>query len=267
MRRVLLHSSGPTLWPAFKPPAEVYALRDTTPDYIWQTTWLGRRISEGGATYKREWWADGRNRYDLADPQIAQQTIATYCSWDTAAKDTATSAFSACVVGDLLADYRLAIRFVDRDRLELHELVGSVAGPGRIETIAQQFRQERPLPVGQVLRGVIIEDKSSGIGAVQTLKATADPWLADVVLPFDPKMGDKAQRGRLAAVWCGLDCILFPHPDPGAPWLYAFEQDIYAAPNATFMDVPDAFAQLILFVENLLSGGLAARRGRPSEGA
>jgi hypothetical protein len=92
------------------------------------------------------------------------------------------------------------------------------------------------------------------------LRATAESWRADVVVPFDPKMGDKAQRGRLAAVWCALDCILLPQPDASAPWLYDFERDLFAAPNATFMDVPDAFAQLILFVENLLAEGHAARR-------
>lgn len=266
LRRFKLHDSGPTLWPEHKPPEEVYDLQRTTPDYTWQTTWQGRRVSEGGSTYKREWWADGRNRYDAADPRLYNQAVARFESWDTAAKDTATAAFSACVVGELWPDYRLAVRFVERERLELHELVGSSAGPGRIETLAARFRAERP-DVGEVLRAVIIEDKSSGIGAVQTLRATAEPWLAGVVVPFDPKMGDKAQRGRLAAVWCGLDCVLFPRPDPTVPWLYAFEQDVFAAPNATFMDVPDALAQLILYTENLLAAGHAARRAQPAEGA
>lgn len=268
MRRALVHANGPTLWPEHKPPAEVYELRDTTPDYIWQTTWLGRRVAEGGSTYSREWWAGGRNRYDATDAKLYDQTIARFASWDTASKKGATNAYSACVVGDLWPDYRLALRYAERGRWEEHELAGYVKDgakvEGHIERIALRFYVERP-GIGQVLRNVVIEDKASGIGLVQTLRAVADDWLANLVEPFDPRMGDKEQRGRLAAVWCGQSCVLLPHPDPSVPWLYEFENDLYAAPNATYMDYPDTFAQLILFCENLLAAGAAARRASAAD--
>jgi phage terminase large subunit-like protein len=268
LRRVLVHENGPTLWPEHKPPAEVYDLRDTTPDYIWQTTWLGRRVAAGGSTYHREWWAEGRNRYDPTDARLYDTAVARFISWDTASKKSDAAAYSACVVGDLLPDYRLAIRYAERAHLELHELVGAVGRngyvEGAVERVAKRFYVVRPN--GEtVLRNVVIEDKSSGIGAVQTIRANAETWLASIVEAFDPKIGDKEHRGRLAAVWCAQACILLPHPDPSVPWLQQFENDLYAAPNATHMDYPDAFAQLILWVENLLAAGLAARRASAGE--
>jgi phage terminase large subunit-like protein len=56
--------------------------------------------------------------------------------------------------------------------------------------------------------------------------------------------------------------VLLPHPGPDAPWLMDFEDELFSFPQGTFADQADAFSQLILFLENYLSEGWAARQGR-----
>jgi phage terminase large subunit-like protein len=114
--------------------------------------------------------------------------------------------------------------------------------------------------VEQKLRNVLIEDKASGISATQTLRATADPWLADIITPFQP-IGDKSQRAEQAAVWCQNGSVLLPEPGPDVPWLLDFEDELFLAPQSEFMDQVDAFSQLVLFVERLLEAGFHARGG------
>jgi predicted phage terminase large subunit-like protein len=109
-----------------------------------------------------------------------------------------------------------------------------------------------------MLRNIIIEYKSSGIQAVQSLKQTS--WTKDYITPFTPK-GEKEARAFEAAKWCEKGCVILPPPGPDFPWLYDFEEEFFDYPNSKYADQVDAFSQLVDFVSNYLQEGLEARNG------
>jgi predicted phage terminase large subunit-like protein len=248
--RVLLHRDGPALWPSHKPLSEILELQATTPEGIWQAVYQGSPTAPGGTIFKRAWWRN-KNRYD-ASPEnlvrLASACIGRYISWDTALKDTNEAAYTACNVGELQPNYKLAIREVYRERLEFPEL------PQVMAQVTSRYT------VDGKLRGVLIEDKASGTSAYQTLMASANRELRTMLQPFQP-IGDKDTRANQAAVWCKNDCILLPEPSDTVPWLLDFEEELFAIPSSTFRDQADAFAQLIIFTENILASGFHARGG------
>jgi predicted phage terminase large subunit-like protein len=248
--RVKLHSNGPALWPEHKPLAEILELQATTPDPIWQAVYQGAPTAPGGSIFKRAWWR-GQDRYDSSAENLQRMMsacIGRWISWDTALKDTNTAAYTAAVVGELRPNYQMAMREVYRERLEFPEL------PLVMDRLAQRYS------VDGKLRGVIIEDKASGTSAYQTIMASGSTDLRRVLVPFQP-VGDKDTRANQAAVWCKNDCVLLPNPSDQVPWLLDFEEEVFAIPTATYRDQADAFAQLIIYCENLLASGYHARGG------
>lgn len=244
--RYKLHDRGPALWPEHKPLAEVLKLRATTPDLIWSGTYQCRPSVAGGLTFSRAWWSGGKNRYDASDEGLRLKAVARWQAWDTALSESDDAAWTAMVEGELWPDYRMAIRKVWRARLPFPAL------PPQIASAARSANWDGRL------RAVVIEDKASGTSALQTLNATAEPWLSDILVGFVPTE-DKETRARLAAVWCKLGCVLLPEPSEAAPWLNDFESELFDFPNATAKDQVDALSELILYVENLLAEGWHAR--------
>jgi predicted phage terminase large subunit-like protein len=251
LRQILLHRDGPALWPAWKSATQVLELQATTPPSIWETTYQGNPTPPGGSVFRHEWWI-GKNRFDAGDPALINRVIARWMSWDTGLKDKQTSAFSACCVGELWPDYRLALRYVYRQRLEFPAL------PAEMERLARRFNRD------EKLRGILIEDKASGTSAYQTLSASAPDWLQQLLVAFMPQ-GDKVTRANQAAVWCRNDCVLLPQPGEEALWLIDFEDELFDFPNSAFMDQVDALSQLVLYTENLLAQGWRAREGKGNE--
>ena len=245
--QVLLHNDGPALWPAHKPLAEVLELKATTPELVWSGTYQGVPTPPGGYIFKRSWWPRA-NRYDPNEHDFDKQIYARYISWDTGQKDKETTDYSAHLVAELLLDYRLIIRRVMQERLEFPYL------PEAIEQTAVRWNFD------DKLHGILIEDKSSGTSAIQTLAASAPDWLAALLIPFLPTT-DKVTRASQAAVWCKNGCVLLPVPGPAVPWLIDFEDELFSFPQVAHDDRTDTFSQLILFLENILSAGWLARGG------
>ena len=243
---LVVHSDGPAMWPQHKPLAEIIKLRDTTPPLIWEGTYQGNPTPAGGYTFRREWWS-GQNRYTAGE--YLGKVIGRFQSWDTAEETKDTSAWTVCVTGEILADYRLVIRDVYRERLTFDVL------PQTIESLARTHWGDGRL------RGIVIEDKSSGKSANQTLRATSPLWLRDILSPYMP-MGSKEARAAAASVWCRNGMVLLPHPGSGALWLMDFEDELFSFPQSVFMDQADAFSQLILYLENYLAEGWAVKQGR-----
>lgn len=241
-----LHRNGPALWPENKGVIEIEKLRATTPELIFEAVYQGNPTPTGGYTFRREWWS-GQNRY--MPGAALGKTIGRFQSWDTAEETKDTNAYTVCVTGDILDDYRLVIRDVYRDRLTFDVL------PQTIESMARRWRGN------DYLRGIVIEDKSSGKSANQTLKATSPLWLREMLSPYQPA-GSKEARAGAASVWCRNGMVLLPHPHPDAPWLMDFEDELYSFPQSAFKDQTDAFSQLILYTENYLAAGFAAKEGR-----
>jgi predicted phage terminase large subunit-like protein len=248
--RVKLHSDGPALWPSHKSLAEILELQATTPESIFQAVYQGSPRTPGGVIFRREWWR-GKNRYDSSKENLQRMTsacIGRWISWDTAMKDTNESAYTADVVGELRPNYQLAVREVWRDRLEFPEL------PAVIGQVAERYNWDGKL------RAVLIEDKSSGTSAYQTLMASATREVRALLKPFMPH-GDKDTRASQAAVWCKNDCVLLPEPSAQVPWLLDFEEELFGLPSSVFRDMGDAFAQLVIYMERILADGFHARGG------
>lgn len=244
---VLLHKNGPALWPGHKPLSEVEELKATTPTQIWEATYQGNPMPPSGSIFMKEWWSE-KNRYDIGNIAPKNKTIARWLSFDTGLKDDVSNAYSACIVGELWPDYRMAIREVWRERLQFPDLTGFITG------LAAKYNKD-----GKIY-GIIIEDKASGISAIQTLRKTAPKWLQDKIIAFNPP-SDKETRANQAAVWCRNNCILLPTPSEFAPWLMDFEDELFTFPGSIFKDQVDSFSQLVLWTENLLSEGWRAREG------
>lgn len=205
----------------------------------------------GGAIFRAEWWADGRNRYDadtVALPDVLPP-VGRWLFFDTAFKKGEENDWTACSVVELLADYRVRWREVWKRRVEFPALLTS------IESSAAGW-------VGDgLVRGVVIEDKGSGTSAYQTLRAGAKDWLVQLLKTFVPQ-GSKEYRARQASQWCARDCVLLPQPSPAAPWLFAFEESLTKFPRAAHDDDVDTFSMGILYLEHYIARGWRARTGR-----
>ncbi len=247
--RAIVHEDGPALWPEHKPLDEVLKLMATTPALIWEGTYQGSPTPAGGYTFRREWWS-GKRRYALEDDGWSNQVIGRYQSWDTAEEAGETNAWTVCVTADILRDYRLLVRDVYRERMTFDVL------PATIESMARLWNWDG------LLRQVVIEDKSSGKSARQTLGAAGPEWLRELLAAYRPS-GSKEVRAGAASVWCANGMVWLPHPGPAVGWLMDFEDELFNFPQSAYMDQVDAFSQLVLFCENYLSAGWEARgRGR-----
>lgn len=231
------------LWPEHKPLAEVLELQATTPENIWSGTYQGVPTAPGGATFRRDWF---RDRFDAGKPELAWSCVARWLSFDTALKDREDSDYSACAVGELWPDYRMALREVWRGKPIFPDL------PVEIERLARRHNHDGKL------RGVIIEDKASGTSAYQTLLASAPQWLRGLLIAFMPQ-GDKEYRANQAGVWCKNGSVQLPAPSEHVPWLIDFEDELFTFPQSQFDDQVDSFSQLVIYCENLLAEGFRLR--------
>jgi len=201
-----------------------------------------RPAPAGGAVFQAAWWR-GQNRCSYNPGRV----IGRWLSWDTAFKDGEQNDFSALTVWELLEDYRLSLRFAHWGRYQFPQLAKAVDDEGQ-----RWARDGR-------LRGIVIEDKASGISALQTLQQ-AGGWIGDYLQAFQPGQYSKVGRARQASLWCERGCILLPHPCPETPWLLDFEDMLYKFPSARINDPVDSMSQAILFLEHLLARGWQARR-------
>jgi predicted phage terminase large subunit-like protein len=235
--------------------------KERVPENVFRQEWDAEFVPDAKTVWNLGWWDETpehpTRRFAADDPRLRAQTVARWISWDTGFKDTDNSAYTACVVGELTADYRLLVREVWRDQLTFPNLVD------QITRVAERYAQDYTGTgegEGQrrLLRAVVIEDKASGISAVQTLRETAPPWLAELIVPFQPQ-GSKEQRASLAAVWCKDGCVWLPHPSEDVRWLADFEAELAAFPSGAYLDQVDALSQLVLYVSRYLSQGRTAR--------
>lgn len=207
-----------------------------------------RPAPKGGVIFLRKWW-EGKNRYDPTDRSYYRKSVGRWLSWDTALKDDEQNDHSSLVVGDLLPDYRLLLRFALWRKLQFPQLAAS------IEAEARRWNYDGKL------RGIIIEDKASGISALQTLGQGASD-IASLLIAFNPGGISKQGRARSASLWCERDCILLPEPMDEVPWLIDYENILFDFPTKVIKDPVDATTQMILHLENLLAEGWRARTGQ-----
>lgn len=231
---------GEPLWPERFDAAALEKTKVSVGPYVWDALYQGRPTAKGGSIFQRKWWET--NRY-----YPTEKIVGRWVSWDTALKAGENNAYTAMIVFELTADYRLLVRHAWRERVEFPDL------PNIIENKAHEWNWD------ELLQGIIIEDKASGTPAIQTLRSAA-PALRDLLKPINPS-GDKEQRAKQAAVWCANGSVMLPHPSQDVPWLHDFESELFEFPRSAFADQVDAFSQGVIYVEHLLRAGLEARLG------
>jgi len=245
-------TDGDLLWPERFGENEVAELEMTLGEYGTAAQLQQRPAPRGGGVYKEAWWGD-ETRYDFDDRHLRAAVVARWLSLDTAITDKETSAFSTCVVIEMLQRFRghdgfvALVRHVERDKLTYPKLVPWVEGLIPIWNYDTK------------LQGVVIENKSSGIALVQSFQDSSDLGVRRLIRSYNPK-GSKVVRSMRAGVWCSQGCILLPKPCGNCLWLFPFEQEIFRFPNAPYADQADAFAQGIDYIRLWLSRGLEQRR-------
>lgn len=238
---------GEPLSPKRFGPVELARLKATMGGELMVAGQLQQRPAPaGGAIFKREWWADGRNRYDPDDQAFARKIHFRYLSVDTAFKDGAQNDYTAIVVGDLTEDYRLVIREVVQERVQFYDLIDF------IQTTAVRWNHDGKL------EKILVEEKGSGITAIQELQRAASPhWIAGLIYPFMPG-GSKEYRARKQSQWTAEGLVLLPNDGPSVPWLLPFagpepHGNLFKFPSVPHDDDVDAFTQLIDYLSATLA--------------
>lgn len=235
------------------PFSEMLDLYSTTPENTFRQEILASFMATGAVVWLREWFED---RYDPHDEAADRAVVARFLSYDTASKDKDHNAYSACVVGELLADWRMRICHVWRDRLLMPQLIE------RMEADAVRWNHDGKLWTPDEERGkIIIEDRASGIGAYQTLFYSGSQLMQQSLTAFNPTTS-KDERFDTSGQWGKNGSVLLPRPCACGctRWLYAFEGEVFEEDE--FMDQRDAVAQLILWTApRYLQTGLRARQG------
>lgn len=240
---------GAALCPPRFPVAVLERIRGVILDRGWWALYQQEPRAPGGAIFQADWWQDV-NRFDLLDGGRATNIVARYLSLDTAeGKSGDAGARTSFLVGELLNDYRLHVRHVRIGRPAFPEL------SAQVPALAQHWNHDGRL------RGVLIEDKSSGVQLLQTLRNAAPDWLRQLLVPIQPKVS-KETRGEQAAVWCRNGCVLLPRPCPEAGWLFDFETELFDFPTGEYMDQVDALTQLVNYLEHYLAQGWHSRGGQ-----
>ena len=117
-----------------------------------------------------------------------------------------------------------------------------------------------------MLEGIVVGLKVLFVGrdhlvADRKLRLPRGEWLAGESLLADVVIaGDKVQRAQQAAVWCRSGMVWLPKPADTCLWLMDFEDELFNFPQAAFADQVDAFAQLVIYLENFLAEGFRAKR-------
>ena len=170
-----------------------------------------------GNLVRRSWF----RRYKLADTISPERIIQ---SWDTASKLGEECDYSLCTTWALKRGI-IYLLHVWRGKVEMPELCRQA------RELANRFNPER----------VLIEDKGSGIGMIQALRALQ----FNKVIPYQPR-GDKLTR--FVATLPGFEGGHIRLPEL-APWLDEYEQEICGFPGTKHDDQVDSTSQAIAYLD------------------
>jgi predicted phage terminase large subunit-like protein len=172
-------------------------------------------LPPGGATFKEEWIG----RYDEAPK--ASQIIAIVQSWDTAYEGDENNSWSVCTTWAICAD-GFYLLDVWRGRPAFPDLVKAV------HALKKKWKAKM----------VVVEKKASGISLIETIeKIEGQKWLVNI----SPTKG-KVERAEQQAVKFEQGRILLPRE---APWLPAYEAELFSFPHYKFDDQVDSTVQLL----------------------
>lgn len=221
------------------------AIKDIDPILYRQRRYGEWILDEADTIFQGKWWdakERPRVRYDIDDNAVKNRVFERYLFFDTPFKDKETSSYAACVVLEVMAgSYRVNLRHATREKLQVPDL------EPWITQLAHEWNHDG------LLANVVIEDRASGIGLVQTFERVVGDEVADLIVGFAPP-GSKDEKCRQAAIYCRLGLVPLPYPSEDAEWLtWFFDGELLKVPTAKFRDASDAFALGILYLERFLA--------------
>ena len=201
---------GEALWPARYDRDALRRIEIAQGPRNWAKLYQQRPVKEGGRIWESEWW-----EYYSRLP-TRRRILDLVQFWDTAEKVKESNDFSACVTMARTANEFFVVD-VWADR---------VTFPGLIQAAKAQFAKWKP-------NRILVEDKSSGVQLVQTLRAQTR-------LPIEPRtpVGDKVARANRVTGYPAAGLVLLPK---SAPWLARFLDELERFPEGANDDIVDAF--------------------------
>lgn len=178
-------------------------------------------MSIGSGIIKKEWL----KYYDKL-PMLN----AIILSWDTAAKISDTSAYSACVVIGIGADKKIYLLEVFRKRLEFPALVQ------KVREMSQKYEMKAS---GRVI--TLIEDASSGTQLCQAVRNSIQRLI--------PCVCRGAKENRFNIVCLKIECGDLLFPSNYNAWFKDFEDELVSFPNSLFKDQCDALSQALIYYQ------------------
>lgn len=225
-RSTWVRRAGEALWPQQYPLEALEALKAGMPLHEWFAKYGQRPIPMGARLVEEEWFK--AKRYDDSIESIMGRALRITISGDTS-KGTATGARTA-----------LGVFAETRDGAYL---VGVAAERWQVPIIIEQlFAMARAVKPHNVL----IEDKSTGEGIIQTLEAdTAWKWPIVAIMP--PPGMDKLVRFSVSTPMMKAGHLWLPfkgHPECTA-WQVKFEDEFFRYPNCSTKDQGDMLSQFL----------------------
>lgn len=217
---------GDPLWPEQYSLQALEDLRDGMPLHEWSAKYQRRPIPMGSRLVEEEWFAN--RRYTEPVKSILNRALRISVSADTS-KGTATGARTAIGV------------FAECE--EGAYLIGVAAERWQVPIIVERLhaicREVTP-------HNVLIEDKSTGEGIIQTLAADKDwPWPIEKIMP--PPGMDKLVRFSVSTPQMKAGYLWLPaknHPDCKA-WQPRFDDEFFRYPNCSTKDQGDMVSQYL----------------------
>lgn len=209
-------SYGDLLWPERVGREELDELKTRLGTYGTAGQLQQRPAPEEGGIFNKNWW----QRYDA--PPLRFDRIVS--SWDTAVAVGQENAFT---VGQVWGETINGIYLLDqyRARVEFPDLLAAIK--------AQHLQWHA--------HAVLVEDKSSGASAVQSLRReTLLP-----ILPVKTGMRDKVVRARAVSPLVESGKVYVPNK---ARWLDEWWTEVHNFPNSAFADQVDAMTQALEYL-------------------
>jgi len=246
--KTIFRKVGEALHPARENLDKLKDIQKIMGSYYFAGQYQQNPVSRGGNIIKESWL----QYYDFADLEklIKERKILPYGmgqSWDIASKAGADNDYSVCITYLVLRNGPILILDVYRDKLEFPDLYKKIRT--MVNWALYKYSYLR-IPI----RSLVIEDSSSGIGLIQSLKDDLHPTFGKRILhPFKPET-DKATRLKNVSQKIESGDCLFPYDNP--PWWKDFKKELITFPNGKHDDQCDALSQLLvheMIVEDTLA--------------
>ena len=209
---------GDPLWPTFKQPKELDAIKATLGSYLWSALYQQRPAPEGGGILKIGWF-----KFYTQAPATFQQVIQ---SWDMTFKGKQDSAY---VVGQVWGRNGSEKYLLDQVRAKLDFPATLLA----VKALSRKWPQAT---------AKYIEDAANGPAVMDMLKREVQG-----MIPVRPD-GDKEERA--AAVSPSLEAGNVYLPDLSiAPWVGDLLSEVAAFPKGMYKDQVDTLTQALRILQ------------------